>query len=67
MNDFLKILFLGIAVILVVNMVAQLQMRVTTLEEGASCPAGCRPMQEMLRNRPISKIHSFAKPFDVCK
>lgn len=31
------------------------------------CPAHCRPMQALLRNRPIPPVHSFAKPFDICE
>ena len=31
------------------------------------CPAHCRPMQTLLRNRPIPPVHSFAKPFDICE
>ena len=71
MNDFLKILFLGIAVMLLAYGAGQLDLRLTVLEEAVyNRPLGnCVEMQDLLKNRqhpPAHGVHSYAKPVPVC-
>ena len=63
--DFIYKLALCAAILVLLFVVRDHSTRIAVIE-GAKCPAHCRPMQEMLRNRRISPIHSFARSFDVC-
>lgn len=69
MNDFLKILFLGIAILALMSLVetrmAELDRRTTALE-GDLRKLKCVTMDYLLKNRPTPAIHSYAKDLPIC-
>lgn len=71
MNDLLKWLFLCLAIIALVIAHTDHEKRLQAVEVGPSCPAHCRPIQTLLKNRPISQgpgaAHSFDRPFNICE
>lgn len=72
MNDLLKWLFLCAAILAMLYAVGGHEQRLIELENRpvyvpSAKPSNCRPMQSLLKNRPIPPIHSYAKPHQVCE